>query len=607
MRKFTLILLHLIAFLPLKAQVPSEMEFAGMELKLTDEVRRKLQADIDMITRSQKAFQTKVDRADLYFPIIEKIFKEEELPDDFKFLSLQESSLISDAVSTSNAVGYWQFKKETAIEVGMRVDNHVDERMNIVSSSRGAAKYLKKNNTIYFNNWIYALLAYNLGAGGAKPKIKEKYLGAKKMVIDGDMHWYVIRFLAHKLAYENSVGKNNNLPMTLVAYNNCRNKSLKEISKETEVEYENLEMYNKWLLRGNIPDDKEYYVILPVNSGEKERLLARTQPTGSTEEPAVKPRQGKDIYQLVLDRRNKKRKEENVLSGTGDVAMIVTINGVRTIKAKEGDTPSKLALQGGISTYDFLRYNDLKSFEQIEPGAYYYLQSKKSKGLELFHTVQYGETLRDISQKHAVRMDAIRSKNRMSPNENPQPGRVLWLRRKRPQNVPVEMKKVEKPEPVPAPPVVQPKEEIQTSVPQPEVISAVKENADSSSIQTETQKVLANPPALPESLSFHEVKQGETLYGISRMYSLPLDTLRAWNQLQGNDIKLGQKLIVQRGGKAANAADGKTFEHTVQAGETMYQISRKYGVSIENIQIWNNKKDASLSLGEKLIIKISPE
>src|SRR5690606_16816059 len=151
--------------------------------------------------------------------IIEKIFKEEELPDDFKFLSLQESSLISDAVSTSNAVGYWQFKKETAIEVGMRVDNHVDERMNIVSSSLGAAKYLKKNNTIYFNNWIYALLAYNLGAGGAKQKIKEKYLGAKKMVIDGDMHWYVIRFLAHKLAYENSVGKNNNLPMTLVTYN----------------------------------------------------------------------------------------------------------------------------------------------------------------------------------------------------------------------------------------------------------------------------------------------------------------------------------------------------------------------------------------------------
>ena len=55
-----------------------------------------------------------LDRVSIYFPIIEKILKEENIPDDFKYLSIQESSLISDAESSSNAVGFWQFKSETA-------------------------------------------------------------------------------------------------------------------------------------------------------------------------------------------------------------------------------------------------------------------------------------------------------------------------------------------------------------------------------------------------------------------------------------------------------------------------------------------------------------
>ena len=87
----------------------------------------------------------------LYFPIIENIFKEEGVPDDFKYLSLQESGLISDAVSTSNAVGFWQFKDFTAREVGLRVDKQIDERKNIVSSTRGAAVYLKRNNFLMNN------------------------------------------------------------------------------------------------------------------------------------------------------------------------------------------------------------------------------------------------------------------------------------------------------------------------------------------------------------------------------------------------------------------------------------------------------------------------
>ena len=48
----------------------------------------------------------------------------------------------------------------------LRIDRIVDERMNIVSSSRAAATYLKDHNK-YFDNWAYALIAYQRGRGGA--------------------------------------------------------------------------------------------------------------------------------------------------------------------------------------------------------------------------------------------------------------------------------------------------------------------------------------------------------------------------------------------------------------------------------------------------------
>jgi len=127
-------------------EVPHKMNFAGITLTIRDDARREIQKDVDALMQSPKHYQIKVERAKAYFPIIEKIFAEEKLPDDFKYLVLQESALIGNAVSVSNAVGFWQFKDFTAKEVGMRVDDLIDERMNIVSATRGAARYIKKNN-----------------------------------------------------------------------------------------------------------------------------------------------------------------------------------------------------------------------------------------------------------------------------------------------------------------------------------------------------------------------------------------------------------------------------------------------------------------------------
>src|SRR5207253_1031322 len=140
MRIFAALLLAPFFAAAQSPQVPHKMAFAGMTLTIRDDARREIQKDVDALTLSAKHFNIKAERAKTYFPIIEKIFADEGVPDDFKYLALQESSLVPDAVSSSNAVGFWQFKDFTAMEMGLRVDKEIDERMNIASSTRAAAR-----------------------------------------------------------------------------------------------------------------------------------------------------------------------------------------------------------------------------------------------------------------------------------------------------------------------------------------------------------------------------------------------------------------------------------------------------------------------------------
>ena len=70
--------------------VPHKMHFANMTLTIRDDARREIQKDVDAMTRHAKYFNVTAERARIYFPLISKIFAEENLPDDFKYLSLQE-------------------------------------------------------------------------------------------------------------------------------------------------------------------------------------------------------------------------------------------------------------------------------------------------------------------------------------------------------------------------------------------------------------------------------------------------------------------------------------------------------------------------------------
>src|SRR5690606_4934183 len=101
-------------------QVPSQLQFADLPVKISAQAQREIQLDVDAPYRNPAYFKVKQDRVNLFLPIVERELRNNDVPEDFKYLVIQESGLIADAVSTSNAVGFWQFKQGTAEEVGLR-------------------------------------------------------------------------------------------------------------------------------------------------------------------------------------------------------------------------------------------------------------------------------------------------------------------------------------------------------------------------------------------------------------------------------------------------------------------------------------------------------
>lgn len=94
----------------------------------------------------------------------------------------------------------------------------------------------------------------------------------------------------------------------------------------------------------------------------------------------------------------------------------------------------------------------------------------------------------------------------------------------------------------------------------------------------------------------HTVQQGETLFSISRMYDVTVNEIRTWNDLESDQLSTGQTIRV-----APPAGDNR-FIHTVEAGESMFGISREYNVTIAEIQQWNNLETSSVNVGQELII-----
>lgn len=119
----------------------------------------------------------------------------------------------------------------------------------------------------------------------------------------------------------------------------------------------------------------------------------------------------------------------------------------------------------------------------------------------------------------------------------------------------------------------------------------------------------------------HIVQPGETLFSISRQYGVQVDDIKKWNGLGNNEIFIGQELMFYKQGSGAAYAGAITekakeaipqatqfdekkgeLTHKVSPGETLFSISRKYEVSVEDIKKWNKLTSNDLSIDQVLVV-----
>ena len=373
-------------------QVPEVITVDKIRLKINEDARNEIQIEVDALHANKKYFNAIIDKINIYFPVIEEILEDENVPMDFYYLSLQESSLIPDAVSSSNAVGFWQFKSTTAKTYGLNINNLVDERRNVVSSTRAAAKYLKNSNFV-FDNWIFSLLSYMTGLSGARSILDEKFYGSKRMEINKNTHWYIKRFLAHKIAYQDEINKENyNDNFTI--YKNYEAKSIEDLSESLSVNLDDLKSYNKWLKSSELPRDKVYSFLVPLKS---KNLYSQIQ---SSVISKVKSFISSSKNSLI-DAKIKLIAEKKM----------IFLNGLPSIIIDSDDTMNEIFKLYSISKKSFFSYNDIDSNHQLQIGVPYYFVNKRNRGRVQTYIRRKEESLWEISQIFGIKLKKLEKFN----------------------------------------------------------------------------------------------------------------------------------------------------------------------------------------------------
>jgi len=235
--------------------VPKNIDFAGEAMPLNKpDVYERIDRELLVNTYWQSNGLLLIKRSKKYFPIIEPILKKYGVPDDFKYLAVIESGL-TQAISPAKATGFWQIMKATGRELGLEINENIDERYHIEKSTEAACKYLLASKK-RMGSWTLAAAAYNGGNYGI-----EKYMKQQKvdnyydLLLGQETGRYVFRIVAIKQILENAkrygfnyedkhlyAAAETNLVVVDTAVS-----SFPDFAKHFGITYKDLKLHNPWL------------------------------------------------------------------------------------------------------------------------------------------------------------------------------------------------------------------------------------------------------------------------------------------------------------------------------------------------------------------------
>lgn len=183
--------------------IPAIVEFAGEKMPVTEaDIRERLDRELMATVYWQSNTMMLMKRSKKYFPVIEQILAENNLPSDLKYLCVAESGL-SNATSPSGAKGFWQLMEGTAKPYGLEINAHVDERFHLEKATRAACLYFKESYT-RFANWTLTAASYNRGMSGTLRDMEyQKVSSFYDLHMNDETSRYIFRIMAYKLIFEN--------------------------------------------------------------------------------------------------------------------------------------------------------------------------------------------------------------------------------------------------------------------------------------------------------------------------------------------------------------------------------------------------------------------
>lgn len=397
-----------------------------IELEYNDRVRRY----IDVYTIERREHLAKIiGLAELYFPIFEETLDKYQLPLELKYLAIVESALDPRAISSSAAVGLWQFKINTSKMFDLEVNSYVDERCDPYKSTEAACSYLQYLYRIY-NDWQLALAAYNGGPGVVRNAIERS--GGKtnfweiEPYLPDQTNGYVPAFIA--VNYVMNHYKDHNIDpipskfihLTLDTLKINKATTFQRISEVIGVPVETLQFLNPSYRLDHIPKMKEpATVILPSN---KIRAFIRNE-------------------DAIFNDKVPKKNFVDVVAEAGETNGKIKI----THEVARGEYFHKIAIKynctiDDIKTWNSLPTNDLsvgqkldiwvhpKQAQMIEDEKNYSQQQRDTTDRYIFYTVQKGDTVYSIATKFNCRsISELKEENNITDETDLKPGKKLKI------------------------------------------------------------------------------------------------------------------------------------------------------------------------------------
>lgn len=447
------------AFIPTADVNRVRLGFQQMQRSIPLQYNATVHSFVDYFIYKKPSFtKTMLERKNFYFPIFEKYLAKYNMPDELKYLSMLESGLNPKAISHAKAVGLWQFMKPTGKDFGLRVDEYVDERMDIEKSTEAACKYFRQLYNI-FGDWELVLASYNTGPGNLRRAIRRagnvKDYWQLHPFLHRDTRTYVPQFTAimYMMNHADEYGIFPEEVMEPVITETITLDGFLDIetfSNLSGVSIDDIKKFNPSILKGVLPaHSRGFELRIPADNyayfdSNRQMILDSAQRT-SFQPVMLASNTSTNDGIIIIGGTNagySKNNGENIVEDIDkpikvedDIKKIHKVK-KRTYIVKRGDVLNKIADKYDVDIYDLKVWNKLKSSKimvgqrltilddeeevvVVERTIKAEKQAKKAieKSKPKYHIVQKGDTLWSISQRYGgISIEQIKKINGLRSN-----------------------------------------------------------------------------------------------------------------------------------------------------------------------------------------------